>query len=48
MIAATIERGGFGADRAAALARRMLARWFDLPARLARPSETTAVRQAAD
>jgi penicillin-binding protein 2 len=48
VIAATIERGGFGADRAAPLVRRMLARWFDLPQRLARPTEAAAVRQAAD
>jgi penicillin-binding protein 2 len=38
VIAATIERGGFGAEKAAPLVRRMLANWFDLPERLARPS----------
>jgi penicillin-binding protein 2 len=48
VVAATIERGGFGADRAAPLVRRMLAKWFDLPNRLARPSAESSTRQAAD
>jgi penicillin-binding protein 2 len=30
VVAATVERGGFGADRAAPIVRRMLAKWFDL------------------
>jgi penicillin-binding protein 2 len=48
VIAATVERGGFGADRAAPLVRRMLAKWFDLDPQLARPSAGASVRQAAD
>ena len=36
VIVATIERGGFGADRAAPAVRRMLASWFDLPAKYAK------------
>jgi penicillin-binding protein 2 len=48
VVAATFERGGFGADRAAPFVRRMLARWFDLPDRFARASENSGVRQAAD
>lgn len=47
VIAATIERGGFGAEKAAPLVRRMLARWFDIPEE-ARASEAAGVRQAAD
>jgi penicillin-binding protein 2 len=38
VIAATFERGGFGADRAAPFVRRMLAQWFNLPPKLGRPS----------
>jgi penicillin-binding protein 2 len=48
VIAATIERGGFGADRAAPLVRRMLAKWFDLGPEQARPSADAEARQAAD
>jgi penicillin-binding protein 2 len=48
VIAGTIERGGFGAEKAAPLVRRMLAKWFDLPSRMARPSANESVRQAAD
>jgi penicillin-binding protein 2 len=48
VIAATVERGGFGAERAAPLVRRMLAKWFDLDPKLARPSAEAGVRQAAD
>ena len=44
VIAATIERGGFGAEKAAPLVRRMLAHWFDLSDKLARPSEPLAAR----
>ena len=47
VIAATIERGGFGAEKAAPLVRRMLAHWFDIPEK-ARASEAEGVRQAAD
>jgi penicillin-binding protein 2 len=47
VIAATIERGGFGAEKAAPLVRRMLAHWFDIPEE-ARASEASGVRQAAD
>jgi penicillin-binding protein 2 len=48
VIVATVERGGFGADKAAPLVRRMLAKWFDLGDKYARPTTTTSVRQAAD
>jgi penicillin-binding protein 2 len=48
VIAATFERGGFGADRAAPFVRRMLAKWYDLPDRFAKPAADTNVRQAAD
>jgi penicillin-binding protein 2 len=48
VIAATVERGGFGAEKAAPLVRRMLANWFELDPKLARPSADTSVRQAAD
>ena len=48
VIAATIERGGFGADRAAPLVRRMLAHWYDLGAEGARPPADAGIRQAAD
>jgi penicillin-binding protein 2 len=48
VIAATVERGGFGADRAAPLVRRMLAKWFELDPKLARPPADASVRQAAD
>jgi penicillin-binding protein 2 len=48
VIAATVERGGFGADRAAPLVRRMLAKWFDLDPKLARPAADAGVRQAPD
>ncbi len=45
VIAATVERGGFGADRAAPIVRRMLAKWFDLPERLGRmPAKAEAAR----
>ena len=47
VIAATIERGGFGAEKAAPLVRRMLANWFDIPDK-ARASDASGVRQAAD
>jgi penicillin-binding protein 2 len=48
VIAATVERGGFGAEKAAPLVRRMLAKWFDLDPKLARPAPDAGVRQAAD
>jgi penicillin-binding protein 2 len=48
VIAATIERGGFGAERAAPLVRRMLAKWFGLGDKLAKPPADATVRQAAD
>jgi len=48
VIAATVERGGFGAERAAPLVRRMLASWFDLDPELARPAPDAGVRQAVD
>lgn len=44
VIVATVERGGFGAEKAAPIARRMLANWFELDPKLARAPETTAVR----
>jgi penicillin-binding protein 2 len=47
VIAATIERGGFGADKAAPLVRRMLAHWFDIPDK-ARATKASGVKQAAD
>ena len=48
VIAATVERGGFGAEKAAPIVRRMLAKWFDLDPKLARPAADASVRQAAD
>ena len=45
VIAATIERGGFGADRAAPFVRRMLAKHFDLGDKAARvPAKAEAAR----
>ena len=48
VVVATVERGGFGAEKAAPIVRRMLARWFDLGDKLARPANAEQVRQAAD
>jgi penicillin-binding protein 2 len=45
VVAATVERGGFGADRAAPFVRRLLARHFDLGDEAARvPANTEAAR----
>ena len=45
VVAATVERGGFGADRAAPFVRRLLAKWFDLAGEARRPRRR-ATRQA--
>ncbi|HWT95027.1 MAG TPA: penicillin-binding transpeptidase domain-containing protein [Solirubrobacteraceae bacterium] len=47
VIATTVERGGFGAEKAAPIVRRMLAHWFDLGADQAKPEATAAELQAA-
>ena len=45
VIAATVERGGFGADRAAPIVRRMLAKHFDLGEKAGRvPASAQAAR----
>jgi penicillin-binding protein 2 len=45
VIAATVERGGFGADRAAPFVRRLLAHWFDLGDKAGRaPAKAQAAR----
>jgi penicillin-binding protein 2 len=44
VVVATVERGGFGAERAAPIVRRILANWFELGAKAAKAPETTAVR----
>jgi penicillin-binding protein 2 len=44
VIVATIERGGFGAEKAAPVVRRMLANWFELGAKAAKAPDTSAVR----
>ncbi len=47
VLAVTVENGGFGADTAAPIARRMLAQWFGLSAKAGRPAPTAqgAVRE---
>lgn len=47
VIATTVERGGFGSDKAAPIVRRMLAHWFDLGADQAKPKASAAELQAA-
>lgn len=47
VIATTVERGGFGAEKAAPIVRRMLAKWFDLGADQAKPEASAAELQAA-
>jgi penicillin-binding protein 2 len=48
VVVATVERGGFGAEKAAPIVRRILAKHFDLGEKLARPAADTSIRQAAD
>lgn len=49
VIASTVERGGFGAEKAAPIVRRMLAEWFDLGEDLAKPDASQAeLASAAD
>lgn len=47
VIATTVERGGFGAEKAAPIVRRMLAEWFDLGDDMAEPDASEAELAAA-
>jgi len=48
VVAVTVERGGFGADRAAPIACRLLRSWYDQPRRVCEPPAAATARVATD